>query len=82
MDQYPNLMPRGVDANGDRFVHCDTDGMRTNQGFINHLMSNIGRYGGMVGRFEEQLDSLQSVHAKLDEVLQGSGTKNDELHEN
>jgi len=81
MDLYPELLPRGVDPTGESFMHCNTDGMRANQNFINHLMSNIGRYGGMAGNLEDQLASLREVHIKLDEVLQTSSTENTALHE-
>jgi hypothetical protein len=81
MDQYPDLLPRGVDANGEAFMRCDTEGMRASQAFINHLMSNIGRYGGMTDSLEEQLDALRKVHIKLDEVLRKTGTEKNTLHE-
>ena len=78
MDVYPDLMPRRVDANGKELIHCDTDGMRASQAFINLLLSNIGRYRGLVGRLDEQLNALQEIHIKLDEVL---GNEDIALHE-
>jgi len=81
MDQYPDLLPRGVDANGESFIHCETDGIRASQPFINHLMSNIGRYRGMLNNLEKQLDSLREIHIKLDEALQTSSNENMTLHE-
>jgi len=81
MDQYPDLLPRGVDADGEAFMHCDTDGMRASQAFINHLMSNIGRYGGMVNSLEKQMDALRSIHSKLDEVLNTTNVEKVTLHE-
>ncbi len=82
MDLYPNLLPRGIDADGESFIHCDTDGMRARQDFINHLMSNIGRYGGFANLLERQLDALRNIHGKLDKVLETSGAEEIALHEN
>jgi hypothetical protein len=82
MDLYPNLLPRGIDADGKRFIHCDTDGMRARQDFINHLMSNIGRYGGFVNLLNQQLDDLRNIHLKLDKVLETSSAEEIVLHEN
>lgn len=69
MDEYPELIPRGVDSEGAPFMHCHADGMRNNQAFINHLMSNYGRQRGVVGRLEREFDALVQVHVRLDEVL-------------
>jgi hypothetical protein len=82
MDVYPDLVPRGIDAKGEAFQQCNTDGMRASQAFINHLMSNRGRYMGMAGRLEQELNSLSQIHIKLDEVLQTSGSNAITLHEN
>ncbi|MGB5740355.1 MAG: hypothetical protein WBM54_13515 [Woeseia sp.] len=73
MDMYPELLPRSIDGNGEGTMRCDTDGMRTNQSFINHLMSNLGRYGGMSARLSRELEPLREVLSKLDEVLAGNG---------
>lgn len=81
MDLYPNLLPRGINADGESFIHCDTDGMRARQDFINHLMSNIGRYGGFVNLLQQQLDDLRNIHGKLDEVLEISNAEEIALHE-
>ena len=80
MDQYPNLLPRGVE-DGKRVMICNTDGMRASQGFINHLMSNIGRHNGMVSNLEQELAALGQIHNKLDEVLETSGAEKITLHE-
>jgi hypothetical protein len=80
MDLYPDLIPRGVDANGEELMHCNADGMRASQAFINHLMSNIGRYGGLTRNLEKQLVSLQEIQVKLDEVLRTSDNDNMALH--
>lgn len=69
MDDYPELIPRGVDAEGVPFMRCRTDGMRNSQAFINHLMSNHGRQRGVLARLEREFDALVQVHARLDEVL-------------
>ena len=82
VDLYPDLLPRGIDADGESFIHCDTDGMRARQDFINHLMSNIGRYGGFANLLEQQLGALRKIHSKLDRVLKTSGTEEIALHEN
>ena len=82
MDLYPNLLPRGIDADGESFMRCDTDGMRARQDFINHLMSNLGRYGGFVNLLNQQLEDLRHIHGKLDEVLEMSNTEEIALHEN
>ena len=63
-------------------MRCDTDGMRDRQDFINHLMSNIGRYGGFVNLLQQQLDDLRNIHEKLDKVLETSSTEEIALHEN
>lgn len=70
MDMYPELIPRGIDSNGAHFMNCDTDGMRINQGFINHMMSDFGRYRGLSGRLGRQLETLTEIHARLDHVLE------------
>lgn len=82
MDLYPNLLPRGIGADGESFIHCDTDGMRASQDFINHLMSNIGRYGGFANLLDQQLNALRNIHDKLDKVLETSGDENIALHDN
>jgi len=81
MDLYPGLLPRGVDADGAGFMRCKTDAMRASQAFINHLMSNIGRYGGMAGRLQEQLEALRRLHVKLDDVLSTTNIGKVALHE-
>ena len=80
MDMYPELMPRGVDSNGERFINCDADGMRTSQAFINHLMSNLGRNGGLSASKGREFEALQHLHEKLDEVLETSGPEETSLH--
>ena len=81
MDMYPELMPRGVDDNGEMFINCKTDGMRVNQGFINHLLSNLGRYGGFAGFKSREFEALQNIHEKLDEVLETSSPEEMALHD-
>jgi len=75
MDVYPELIPRGVDSDGVSFMNCDTDGMRTNQGFINHLMSDFGRYRGLSYRLGRQLETLAEIHIRLDYLLEISHTE-------
>ncbi len=81
MDMYPELLPRGVDENRETFFECNTDGMRASQAFINHLMSNIGRYGGMVRSLESELEDLRHIHDRLDVVLDASNQEKVNLHE-
>lgn len=71
-DEYPHLLPRGFDSDGNRILECNTDDMRTNQGFMNHLVSNYGRMRAVTGSLEEELEALQTVHRRLDEVLGNS----------
>ena len=69
MDDYPELMPRGIDANQEMFMRCDADGMRRSQSFINHLASNRGRYGGLSSRWNDLQKILQDSHVRLDAIL-------------
>lgn len=80
MDMYPELMPRGIDGSGERFINCNADGMRTSQAFINHLMSNLGRNGGLSASKGREFKALQRLHEKLDEVLETSGPEKTSLH--
>lgn len=81
MDMYPELMPRGIDDSGEMLMNCDTDGMRGSQGFINHLMSNLGRYRGFAGFKGREFEALQNIHDKLDEVLETSNSEGMALHD-
>ena len=81
MDLYPDLLPRGVDENREASIECNTDGMRANQAFINHLMSNIGRYEGMVRSLESELEALRAIHDRLDVVLEASNEETVNIHE-
>ena len=69
MDIYPELMPRSISDDGEHLIHCDADGMRVNQGFINHLISNFGRKRGLLSRLNQQFDTLLDIHRRLDHVL-------------
>lgn len=80
MDMYPELIRRGVDENGQGFMNCDTDGMRASQGFINHLLSNLGRLGGLASFKGREFEALQNLHERLDEVLETSGSEKASLH--
>lgn len=81
MDLYPDLLPRGVDENREASIECNTDGMRADQAFINHLMSNIGRYEGMVRSLESELEALRAIHDRLDVVLEASNEETVNIHE-
>ncbi len=54
--------------------------MRADQAFINHLMSNIGRYEGMVRSLEGELEALRHIHDRLDVVLDASNEEKVNLH--
>ena len=69
MDDYPELMPRGIDAQQQNFIRCNTDGMRQSQPFINHLASNRGRYGGLSTRWNSVQEVLRQSHVRLDSLL-------------
>ena len=69
MDDYPELMPRGIDAQQQKFIRCNTDGMRQSQPFINHLASNRGRYGGLSTRWNSVQEVLRQSHVRLDSLL-------------
>jgi len=69
MDDYPELMPRGIDANQEMFMRCDADGMRLSQPFINRLASNRGRYGGLSSRWNGLQKILHDSHVRLDALL-------------
>jgi len=69
MDDYPELMPRGIDANREMFMRCDADGMRRSQPFINHLASNRGRYVGVSSRWNDLQKILHDSHVRLDALL-------------
>lgn len=69
MDDYPDLMPRGIDEQQQYFIRCNTDGMRRSQPFINHLASNRGRYGGLSTRWNSVQEVLHQSHVRLDSLL-------------
>jgi hypothetical protein len=69
MDDYPDLMPRGIDEQQQYFIRCNTDGMRRSQPFINHLASNRGRYGGLSIRWNSVQEVLHQAHVRLDTLL-------------
>jgi hypothetical protein len=68
-DEYPELLQRGFATDGGRFLKCNTDGMRTSQSFMNHLVSNYMRMRGVTGNLEDELEALKSVRHRLDQVL-------------
>lgn len=68
-DDYPELLRRGFASDGSRFLKCNTDGMRTSQSFMNHLVSNYARIRSVTGTMEDELEALQSVRRRLDQVL-------------
>lgn len=68
-DEYPELLQRGFGGDGSRFLKCNTDGMRTSQSFMNHLVSNYNRMRGVTGNLEDELEALKSVRHRLDQVL-------------
>lgn len=68
-DEYPELLQRGFASDGSRFLKCNTDGMRTSQSFMNHLVSNYMRMRGVTGNLEDELEALKSVRHRLDQVL-------------
>lgn len=69
MDDYPDLLPRGIDEQQRFFIRCNTDGMRQSQPFINHLSSNRGRYGGLSTRWNSVQEVLHQSHDRLDTLL-------------
>lgn len=69
MDMYPQLMPRRVDEAYEAHMRCDADGMRLSTAFINHLMSNRGRYQSLMQRFSGQVEQLEAIHLRLDTLL-------------
>ncbi len=68
-DEYPDLLQRGFGSDGKRFLKCDTDGMRTSQRFMNHLVSNHVRMRGVTFGLEDELEAMKSVRRRLDQVL-------------
>lgn len=71
-DEYPELLQRGFASDGSRFLKCNTDGMRTSQRFMNHLVSNDVRMRSVTGTMEDELEALKSVRHRLDQVLGGT----------
>lgn len=68
-DEYPELLRRGFASDGSRYLKCNTDGMRTSERFMNHLVSNYMRMRGVTGNLEDELEALKSVRHRLDQVL-------------
>lgn len=71
-DKYPHLLPRGWGSDGKRFTNCNTDLMRTNQTFMNHLLSNYGRMRAFTTSLERELEALKAVRRRLDQVIGSS----------
>lgn len=71
VDHYPELLPRGVDESGDAgsIINCDAAGMKQNPAFRNHLISDLGRYGGMLSWESSVMEALEEVHLRLDDLL-------------
>jgi len=71
VDRYPELLPRSLDASHDtsRIMACDAGGMRDSRAFRNHLISDLGRYGGVIDSEGDLVEALQEVHRRLDERL-------------
>ncbi len=66
---FPELLARSLGPDLRNVVVCDTDGMRQDRSFLNHMLASRGRFAGLVSSIESEAELLTSLDTRLDYLL-------------